>query len=60
MRARLATHESIWLWVALIASAVISGGCGIEETYTGMGDGAIPGDPLKPIPQRPGLRPQGT
>ncbi len=34
--------------VALLAPLCIS--CGIDETYTGMGKGALAGDPLNPIP----------
>ena len=28
--------------------------CGLDETYTGMGEGALPGDPLNPLPQECG------
>jgi hypothetical protein len=34
----------------LIAVAGIAG-CGMDERYTGMGKGALPGDPLKPVVQ---------
>lgn len=37
--------------IVLAAIAVQFAACGIDETYTGLGDGALPGDPLKPVEQ---------
>ena len=36
------------LVVALCASGALGAGCGIDEYYTGMGEGALPGEPLNP------------
>jgi len=35
----------------LVIVAVQFAACGIDETYTGLGDGALPGDPLSPVEQ---------
>lgn len=35
----------------LACFAVQLAACGIDETYTGLGDGALPGDPLNPVEQ---------
>jgi hypothetical protein len=32
----------------LLATLVALGGCGLDESYTGLGAGALPGDPLNP------------
>jgi hypothetical protein len=39
------------IWVVVAVLAVQLTACGIDETYTGLGDGALPGDPLNPIEQ---------
>lgn len=54
LRAAPAGHRSALrplpsaLAAAGLALLLASLGCGYEEAYTGMGDGAIPGDPLRP------------
>ena len=38
-------------WIAaVLVSLLICPTCEIDETYTGLGEGALPGDPLRPIP----------
>ncbi len=37
--------------ILLVFMAMQLAGCGIDETYTGLGDGALPGDPLNPVEQ---------
>lgn len=41
-------------WMAtvpgLMGLCLLVSACGLDETYTGMGSGALPGDPLNPIP----------
>ena len=44
------------LWSLLLLLAVLAlAACGLDETYTGMGEGALPGDPLKPLSSECGL-----
>jgi hypothetical protein len=33
------------------AMVLLLASCGLDETYTGLGDGALPGDPLRPVEQ---------
>lgn len=42
--------ESGCQWCLCLATALAFTACGLDETYTSMGQGALPGDPLKPIP----------
>ena len=35
--------------LSLVFIFALAAGCGIDETYTGLGEGALPGDPLNPI-----------
>lgn len=37
-------------WALVVVAAWATTACGLDETYTSMGQGALPGDPLKPIP----------
>ncbi len=39
------------LVLLLVCFALHFAACGIDETYTGLGDGALPGDPLNPTSQ---------
>lgn len=34
----------------LVPLFLVLAACGLDETYTGMGEGALPGDPLNPLP----------
>lgn len=38
------------LVTVLLALSAIAWGCGLDESYTGLGEGALPGDPLRPNP----------
>ncbi len=44
-RGRRASAMAVSLFVAILAT-----GCGLDETYTSMGQGALPGEPLNPLP----------
>lgn len=44
---RVFLHPLILLGLGLLLVA----GCGIDDNYTGLGEGALPGDPLNPIEQ---------
>ena len=38
-------------WIAaILVSLLVCPSCGVDETYTGLGEGALPGDPLRPTP----------
>lgn len=45
-----AGRGSRWALVALFALGFVPA-CGLDETYTGLGEGALKGDPLNPWPQ---------
>jgi hypothetical protein len=38
-------------WISLLVVPLVLAACGIDEYYTGMGDKALPGEPLNPIKQ---------
>lgn len=37
--------------LSVLSVAALVAACGLDETYTGLGKGALPGDPLNPVPQ---------
>ena len=41
---------SVFFVAGLVTTALMVQGCGLDETYTGTGVGALPGEPLNPIP----------
>lgn len=45
-----AGRSAHWALAALFTLGLVPA-CGLDETYTGLGQGALPGDPLKPWPQ---------
>ncbi len=45
-----AGRRSRWALVALFTLGFVPA-CGLDETYTGLGEGALKGDPLNPWPQ---------